>query len=237
MQSTFRGDQKVGQSWVGQWERRFVARHIERIPLWLETYHLTAMTVLWSAAVIVCGALAASHRAWLLGTCAAIAGQYLSDLFDGAIGRRRGTGLIRWGFYADHLLDTLFLASVWVGYALFLPADAGAWLLAAAGLGSVLMAHSFLAFAAQGEFRIAYAGIGPTEVRAALVGVNLALLALGDAFFVHALPWLCVALLTALVAVSWQTGRDLWRADMQAKEHAADADLASPGDPQGVCSH
>lgn len=236
MDNTFRGDKKVGESWVGRWERRFVEHHLDRIPRWLETYHLTSMTVFWSAAVIVCGALATSHRGWLLGSCAAIAGQYLSDLFDGAIGRRRGTGLVRWGFYADHLLDALFLASLWVGYGLFLPAQAAPWLLAAAGLTSTLMAHSFLAFAAQGEFRISYGGVGPTEVRAAFIALNIALVVFGGTFFVHALPWLCGALLVTLLALSWRTGRELWRADMLAKGVAAKRDPASPAGARGVCS-
>ena len=43
--------------------------------------------------------------------------QYLTDLFDGEVGRQRNTGLIKWGFYMDHFLDYLFLSSlVFVGY-------------------------------------------------------------------------------------------------------------------------
>ena len=47
--------------------------------------------------------------------------QWLTDSLDGAIGRYRNVGLIRWGYYMDHFLDYIFLCSILIGYSLILP--------------------------------------------------------------------------------------------------------------------
>ena len=220
-ENPFRGDRKVGRWLRADREGRFVERHLSRIPPWLETHHLTLLTVAWSALALASGALAASvHPLFLLGLHVAIAGQYLSDLFDGAVGRARGTGLVRWGFYMDHLLDFVFLGALWLAYLWILPAASLPWLALLLLLSSALMAHAFLAFGATGEFRISFAGVGPTETRAALLALNTAVLALGSGWLASALPWFNLAAATALVALAFQTQRALWRRDMAAKATA-----------------
>lgn len=52
-QQKFGGDKKVGESVLGPWEKRFVKRHVERVPKFLETYHLTMLTVPWSGLVLL----------------------------------------------------------------------------------------------------------------------------------------------------------------------------------------
>jgi hypothetical protein len=47
--------------------------------------------------------------------------QYVTDHYDGKIGKYRNTGLVRWGYYMDHLLDYVFLCSIIIGYAFILP--------------------------------------------------------------------------------------------------------------------
>src|SRR3989339_1175510 len=102
----FHGDNKVGTWLFSKWEKKFVEKFTPKIPRQIETYHLTMSTVFWSLAIIAFGYLAKQvniHFLW--GTSIMIIGQYLTDLFDGAVGRYRKTGLIRWGYYMDHLLD------------------------------------------------------------------------------------------------------------------------------------
>ena len=50
---SFGGAFKKGESLLGPIEKRFVAHWLSKIPKWLETYHLTMMTILWSALVIL----------------------------------------------------------------------------------------------------------------------------------------------------------------------------------------
>ena len=213
----FGGDRKVGRWGVATWEQAFVARNVGRVPPWLETYHLTLLTLVWSAAILGAGFLAAGNRWWLLVSGAAIAAQYLSDLFDGAVGRYRNTGLVRWGFYMDHLLDTVFLASIGLGFAWMLPAAALPWLAAAIALALTLMAHSFLGFGATGEFRISHFGVGPTELRIGLIAFYGAVIAMGPEWLARFLPWACAGLGVALALVAFRTQRALWRADIAAR--------------------
>ena len=44
----FGGAFKKGESILGPWEKAFVLRWVNRIPNWLETYHLTLLTLVWT---------------------------------------------------------------------------------------------------------------------------------------------------------------------------------------------
>ncbi len=224
----FDGDRKTGRWWSARVERRFVRRNLSRVPRWLETYHLTLLTLAWSGLALSCGALAATQDPrWLWGLHVAIVGQYLSDLFDGAVGRARGTGLVRWGFYMDHLLDFVFLAALWLAYLWVLPTTALPWLALLLALSGTAMAHSFLAFGATGEFRISHAGFGPTETRIALLGLNTAVVTWGAPWLAVVLPWLCLGAAAALALIVFQTQRALWQRDLATK-------AAARGDDSGM---
>lgn len=70
---------------------------------------------------MVFGYLAQYNVQWLWGSSAMILAQYLTDLFDGVVGRHRDTGLVRWGYYADHFLDYMFMCCILIGYTFFIP--------------------------------------------------------------------------------------------------------------------
>src|SRR5215204_1639119 len=92
----FAGAGKVGESLFSPWERRFVARYVTRVPKFLETYHLTLLTIVWSLAILFFGWLARENIQWLWMVSLMIVFQYITDLFDGAVGRHRNTGLVKW---------------------------------------------------------------------------------------------------------------------------------------------
>jgi len=66
--SNFAGDRKAGQSILTPLEMRLKNWMVPKIPLSIETYHLTFTTILWSAGVLLFGWLAASaiFTAWSL---------------------------------------------------------------------------------------------------------------------------------------------------------------------------
>ncbi|MFP3998968.1 MAG: hypothetical protein ACLFUN_03920 [Desulfobacterales bacterium] len=102
--SDFKGDQKAGKWLLASAERKFIDKSIPRLPGWLETYHLTAMTLLWSAGAVLSGYLARFNPAWFWVVSLMIVFQYITDSFDGSLGKYRNTGLVKWGFYMDHFL-------------------------------------------------------------------------------------------------------------------------------------
>ena len=226
----FGGAGKVGESFFSPIEKRIVARYVSRVPGWLETYHLTLLTIVWSALVGVFGWLAKSNIQWLWMVSVMIVLQYITDLFDGAVGRTRNTGLVRWGFFMDHFLDYVFLCALITVYHMVAPPGRDVWFMVLLGLTGAHMAHSFLAFAATNEFQIAFHGVGPTETRLAFIAINAFIVFTWPRFYEYTLPALTVCVLVALVYVVYATQHSLWRLDMGSKIAAARASDSAADD-------
>ena len=63
----FAGDKKVGRPLLYRPERALVAWGTPRVPRWLETYHLTLLTLVWSGLNAVFGVLAQRDLRWFWG--------------------------------------------------------------------------------------------------------------------------------------------------------------------------
>ncbi len=87
-----------------------------KIPQPILSHHLTAVTLIWSAGTILFGYLAIDDRVWLHGMSVMVVGQWLTDSLDGTLGKYRKQGLVKWGFYMDHLLDFVFAGSIVIAY-------------------------------------------------------------------------------------------------------------------------
>lgn len=213
----FAGDKKVGASILSRPENAFKYWAVPKIPRGIETYHLTMLTLLWSALNVVLGFYARDNLAFLWAVSLMILLQYISDLFDGELGRQRNTGLIKWGFYMDHFLDFVFLCSlVFVGY-MISPAGLEIWYFALLVVLGAFMVNSFLSFAATNRFEIYHFGIGPTETRVVFILINTFIVFFGTAHFDVLLPLVVIVCLAGLVVNTWQIHRKLWAIDMEAK--------------------
>ncbi len=216
----FGGAFKKGESILGPLEKRFVSRWVERIPKWLETHHLTLLTIPWTAMVVFCAwqARVSENLLWFWGVSLAIVLQYLTDLFDGAVGRFRNTGLVKWGFYMDHFLDFIFQCGLIIGYALIAPQEDHLtwWFFAILAMTSGFMVNSFLSFAATNEFEIYFMGIGPTEIRIFFIALNTVIIYLdpGRHYFAVFVPIYALVLTMGLVFVVLGSHKKLWEADM-----------------------
>ncbi len=216
--SSFGGDKKVGQSILSKPENRLKQWAVPRIPAAIETYHLTMTTVLWCLANVILGFLAKENLQYLWLVSLVIVLQYLTDLFDGELGRRRNTGLIKWGFYMDHFLDYLFLCSlVFVGY-MISPAGLEIWYFALVVVLGAYMVNSFLSFAATNEFEIYYYGFGPTEMRVVFIAINAYIALFGTGKFTILLPATVLICGLGLIINTWQIHQKLWQLDMDAKK-------------------
>ena len=219
----FAGAEKASASFLSPLERRLGRLVLPRIPAWLETYHLTWLTLLWSELVLVFGRLAAQDMRWLWGVSLMIFLQWVTDHFDGKVGKLRDTGLVRWGFYMDHLLDYLFLCSVLVAYALFLPERAALQVLCVLAVFGGFMVNSFLDLSARGKFRITFLKLGPTEFRLALVVINTLVVYAGTRRVVKVLPYVAAGALVVLCLLVYRTQKKIWALDMEAKRRSAEA--------------
>lgn len=213
----FQGDKKFGQSILHSQEEWLKQKMIPWVPRWMETNHLTLMSILWAILVVAFSYLARTNVHWLWAVCAMIVAQYVTDLLDGAIGRLRNTGLVKWGFYMDHFLDFIFLCAMLIGYALLIPQAYRTNVFFIMTIFSGFMVHSFLSFAATNRFQIAYMGIGPTEIRIGFILANIGIILAGASIIVKVMPYLVIIALFGLCVSVYRMQQELWKIDMAAK--------------------
>lgn len=221
----FAGDKKEPlRSPLARMERAFIDANVARFPPWIEGHHLTWLTALWTAIILLSGWLAAAENIrWLWLSSLMLFFQWFTDCFDGALGRHRNRGLIKWGFYVDHLLDYLFMSAVFLQYLPLLSGHFAYMLLGWTFAYGAMMVSSWLSFAATNRFKITYLGMGPTEIRLLFIIINTLIILRG--------PWILSAILPYALGISivlgcfiiWRTQREMWALDMQMKkEKSAD---------------
>lgn len=208
------------RTWLAPYEKRFIQWLTPYFPRWVETWHLTLLTIPWCLGLIGFGYLAgvSGNRHWLWLSSVMIVLQWFTDAFDGAIGRHKNTGLIKWGFYMDHFLDFVFLCSILIGYAFMAQTQISRELIfLLIPVFSGFMMASFLGFGATGEFKITYLATGPTEMRLWFIALNTALIGFGTDWIEQLLPWILAGSILLLVLVCFRTQRYLWQLDMEIK--------------------
>jgi len=214
----FAGATKTNTSFLTPLERRLAVRVLPRIPSWLETYHLTMLTLVWSGLILFFSYLAKNDLRWLWGVSAMIAMQWVTDHYDGKIGKYRGTGLVRWGYYMDHLLDYFFLCSIIIGYSFILPERSRFQILIMLAIFAAYEFSTFLAFAATDKLKISYLKFGPTEFRLALIVINGLLVQFGTRQMVNGLKYVNIGAAIGLAVLVYRTHKVIWALDMRQKD-------------------
>jgi len=193
---------------------------IPKIPKFLETYHLTLMTLLWCGLIILFGFLGKFNIIWLIGSCIVLALQWFTDILDGGLGRYRNSGFVKWGFYTDHFLDYVFMVSIILGFHFLFENVPGYSLFSMfiAGLTVIgFMINSFLFFGATRRFSIAAKGFGPSETRVTLILINILIIIFGKESVVFLLPYVAVIAVIALFVSFTLIQVNLWKEDMDLK--------------------
>jgi hypothetical protein len=214
----FNGDKKADKPLLHDAETRLKEFLVPLVPQFVETYHLTLSSLIWCVFIIAFGFLSRYDRHWLWGTSLMIVLQYITDLLDGEIGRRRDTGLVKWGYFMDHFLDYLFLCSLLIGYSFLITDHGKIMLFFILALFGGFMVNSYLSFAATNSFKITFGGIGPTEIRIFFILANIALIYLpGNQVLEKALPVVLVISVLGLFLNIFSTQKQLWIMDMKEK--------------------
>ncbi len=155
-------------------EKRVLVWIAHRLPARVNSDHLTLLALISMAGA---GAAFWVSRYWLpaLGfVVAALALNWFGDSLDGTLARVRKHERPRYGFYVDHVLDVTGITMLISGMVLsgFISPIVGLSFLAAYLLVS---AEVFLATAVNGQFRMSFLSVGPTELRILLSVGTLAL--------------------------------------------------------------
>ncbi len=153
-------------------EKRLLQWIARRLPGAVTPDHLTLLGLLAMAGAGAAYALQRVDASFLHLVNFCLLLNWLGDSLDGTLARVRGKLRPRYGFYVDHVLDSVGALFLMTGLALSgLTSPA----LAAVVLVCYLMISidSYLAAHALGEFRLSYFRLGPTELRLLLVAGNL----------------------------------------------------------------
>ena len=212
----FAGDKKKGQSLLGPLERRFIDWGVPKIPGPVMSHHLTMVTLLWSAGVIAFGWLATDDLRWMHAISLMVFGQWLTDSFDGSLGKYRKQGLVKWGFFMDHILDLGFAGSIVIGYSFLAPEGSEILFFLLLLITCAMMATSFLSFAATNQFQIAYYGIGPTEIRIGYIVLNTFVFFVGTEIFSWGVPVIVALNAVAFLVLTVQSSKNIWQLDYEA---------------------
>ena len=152
-------------------EKRVLVWLARQQPRWMTSDILTAIGVVGAAVVAAGYVLSNIHIGWLWLSSLGYAINWYGDSLDGTLARVRGTQRPIYGFYLDHNIDGITMAIMCIG----------------AGLSSMLNLYIAMAVLAvylllsisvyinahlRGEFKLTYAGMGPTEFRLIMVVVN-----------------------------------------------------------------
>lgn len=216
---TFEGDKKSGKWFFSKYEKEFVDYIVPKIPSFIQTYQLTLLTIIWSLLIILFSFFARNNISWLWLVSLCIGLQYLSDLLDGAVGRYRKTGLIKWGYYMDHFLDFVFLCSIILGYAIVLQSAFWYVFMFLLAITGALMVHSFLFFSVTNKFKISYFNFGPTEARGVFIVFNIFIIFFGKSLLELIMVGACILLFIILIVVVYRDQKEIWELDMKSKHH------------------
>jgi phosphatidylglycerophosphate synthase len=218
MKRDISGRRRKLTSFIQPFEQLVLRRMVPWVPRWIETYHLTLMTIPLALIMLACGYLARTNDLWLLPISLMIFLQYVTDILDGAVGRYRDTGLVLWGFYMDHMMDYLFAGAIVATYAIAYQLSLE-FTLVAFILMSGFFIHAFLMCNAAGRLNTSGAyGFGPTELRLLLIVSNLAAPFLTRAIVAQ---WLPLVLPFSALILFWSVIKAqhlLWKLDMKHRD-------------------
>ena len=154
-------------------EKRLLAWLAARMPASVNSDHLTALGLAAMAAAGAAYALSGSRPWLLLAVNVLLVVNWFGDSLDGTLARFRDRCRPRYGFYVDHVVDmfgALFLLGG-LGLSGYMSAPVAIAVLVAYFM---LAIHVYLATYALGVFKIAYGGLGGTELRLLLAAGNVA---------------------------------------------------------------
>lgn len=230
-------DKKFWTSFLWNFETNLKNYLVPFVPKFIETYHLTYMTIIWSIWILLFSYIASKNwLIWLNFVSIFIALQYITDLLDWEIWRKRNTWLIKWWYFMDHFLDYIFLSSIIIGYVFIMPKIIQEiWvfdlklfvfpieinyyylMFYTFTIFTWFMIVSFLSFSVTNKFQIAYYGLWPTEIRILFIIFNSLLILFPKYTLNYFTPIMLLLGLIWIVFLVYKTQKTLWEIDMTEK--------------------
>ena len=162
--TSFKDARRILSSILAPAEKRTLAFLAARIPMWINSDHLTGLAIVAMLGAGLSYWLAASTPVGLVFAVVCLAINWFGDSLDGTLARVRQHQRPRYGYYIDHVLDAFGALFLFGGLALsgYMSPLIALGLLVAYLIVAI---EVYLAAHVLGEFRITYFQMGPTELR------------------------------------------------------------------------
>jgi len=226
--------QRINDILFGPLERPALAWLARKMPAWVTPDLLTGVGFLASILIFVSYWMTSSSKYFLWLASFGFLLNWLGDSLDGTLARYRKIERPRYGFFIDHVTDTLSEIMVFVGIGLSPFVD---FQIAMIGLISYLNVSIlvYLIMVTRGVFKISLWKIGPTEIRVMAILANISVFFVGNP--VLATPIGAVSLYNSIIVFvagllfvffvveAWRTGIELARQDDYSRERREQRDL------------
>ncbi len=171
--------QRVNNMLLGPLERPALQWLAKRMPPWVTPDVLTGIGVVAAIMIFVGYWLTNLSPWWLWFVNLGFVLNWFGDSLDGTLARYRKIERPKFGFYIDHTVDAVaeFLTIIGIGMSPYLRLDIAAFALIGYLLVSV---HVYVRTAVDGVFKISYGTMGPTEMRAIIMLVNVGIFFWGN---------------------------------------------------------
>ena len=155
---------RINDTLLGSSEKKALLWLAARMPAWVVPDTLTLLGLFASVLIFVSYALTNTNRAFLWLASFGFVLHWLGDSLDGTLARYRKIERPRYGFFVDHIIDTISEVLIFIGLGLSPYLDFNLALLALVGY-MLLGTYVYLVTYVNGVFRISYGRLGPTETR------------------------------------------------------------------------
>ncbi len=172
---TFKAAEREHSSVLADAEKRTLIRIAGSLPQWVNSDHLTGLGFVSLLAAGASYWYASVNKYALIAVIVFLILNWFGDSLDGTLARVRNKQRPRYGFYLDHILDSIGMFFLIGGIALsgyMSPSVAFGFLTAYL----LLSIEIYLATYAVGKFHLSYWRFGPTELRILLAIGNIAVL-------------------------------------------------------------
>ncbi len=162
---------RIQTSILNAMEKKVLVWLAERQPKWMTSDILTGIGVAGAFVVALGYVLSNYNLNWLWLASLGFVINWYGDSLDGTLARVRGTQRPVYGFYLDHCIDGITITIMCVGAGLSEMLN----LSVAMGVLAVYLLLSISVYInahLKGEFKLTYAGMGPTEFRLIMIIVN-----------------------------------------------------------------
>jgi len=223
---------RIQQSWLAADERVLLVAIATRLPRWVKPDHLTILGI---GGALLCGVGYAGSTLSPLCLWLSVLGlivNWFGDSLDGSLARVRRIERPHYGYFVDHASDVISQVLIFLslGFSPHLRFSTACLLLMSYWLAALF---TFIRTIATSVFQISYFGVGPTEIRLALLSYTLLLIGAGEMSFatrigsVSPLDGIAVVIfcivIFSYVVMSWVEARRLAALEVPATTEAVAA--------------